>query len=268
MKREDVVAALAPVVERLRAEEPSARAFFLFGSLARGDHGAFSDVDVRVVTDNAPRRSARATIVDLDVDGQTVPTHVSIGARSLEQMEASAGSAAGWAWVAGFVEVAVAIDDPLDVRARLRAALARPARLESDSGLHSDLEDLLEHLAKTRGALERGDEVRLLRHAAHVATNARRALVPFGPVAPATRGDELEERALATMPPAFIEDVRVCAGEVTHARATLDVAAAAFRVADAVTAKLAALEDPPLSGPLRDDLTSGRVRALLARLRM
>lgn len=267
MKLEDVSAALVPVLARLRVDEPNARAFFLFGSLARGDHGAFSDVDVRVVTAGAPARSARASIFDVPVDGRVLPAHLSIGARAFESMQASARTPAGWPWIAGFVDVAVTLADADDVRGQLRDALVQPARLESESGLHSDLEDLIEHLAKTRNALARDDAVRVMRHAVQVARNARRALVPLAAVAPAIRGGELEERALATMPPAFIDDLRVCAGEVTHARDTVDVARAAFRVADAVVAKLASLEHLPLALPFAEDLVSGRVGALVQRMR-
>jgi hypothetical protein len=261
-----VIGELSPILERLRSEE-SVRAFFLFGSLARKEQGAFSDIDVRVVTDGAPKIGARMTV--LDVNG--VPTHVSFGARALESMLASARSPAGWAFMAGFVDVAVALDatDAAEaVRAQLREALVKPARLESESGLHSDLEDIVEHLAKTRNAYARGESERVYRHAWHVAKNARRALVPFGPVEPARRGGETEERALATMPRAFREDLALVAGETPWARDPRAVAAATARVARDVVVKLEALTDAPLRDPLRADLTSGRVRALVDRMHL
>jgi hypothetical protein len=116
---------LAPTFERVRGEE-SVRAFFLFGSLARKEAGAFSDVDVRVVTDAPPKIGARMCVVDIG----GAPTHVSLGARALDGMKASAKSAAGWAFMAGFVDVAVALDDNAEaVRTELREALVKPARL-------------------------------------------------------------------------------------------------------------------------------------------
>lgn len=261
-------AELAPVFAKLRAEE-DVRAFFLFGSLARKEQGAFSDIDVRVVTNGAPKIGARMCVID--VGG--VPTHVSLGARALESMQASARSAAGWAFMAGFVEVAVALDDVAAAeRARdeVRGALVKPARLESESGLHSDLEDIVEHLAKTRNAYARGEaeHARVFRHAWHVAKNVRRALVPFGPVEPARRGGETEERALATMPRAFRDDLAFVAGETPWARDPRAVAQASARVAHDVIIKLETLSDPPLYEPLRSDLVSGRVRALVARMHL
>lgn len=252
---------LAPLLEHIRREE-NVLAFFLYGSLARKEQGTFSDIDVRVVTVDAPKIKARMSVVD--VNG--VPTHVSVSARALDNMQASAKSAAGWAFTAGFVDVAVPLDDAADgVRAQIRDALIKPARLESESGLHSDLEDIIEHLAKTRNACDRNESERVFRHAWHVAKNVRRALVPFGPVEPARRGGETEERALVTMPRAFRDELALVAGETSWARDPRGVAAASARIARDVVVKLEALTDPPLHEPLRTDLTSGRVRALVER---
>lgn len=250
------------LVERIRGDEPSTRALFLYGSFARKDQGAFSDIDIRVVTAGAPVVKARMTVIDHD--GK--PTHVSIGARSIEAMEAAASSAAGWAFMAGFVDVAVTLDDPHGVRERIRSALVRPARLESESGLDADLEDIVEHLAKTRNAFARGAHDRVMRHAWNVAKNVRRALVPFGPVEPARRGGETEERAVATMPPRFRADLALASGETPWARAPLDVVRACGRVAVETVAKLEKMSDPPAREPLRSDLVNGRVRALVERL--
>jgi plasmid stabilization system protein ParE len=143
-----------------------------------------------------------------------------------------------------------------------------PRASRSESGLHSDLEDIVEHLAKTRNAYARGESERVFRHAWHVAKNVRRALVPFGPVEPARRGGETEERALATMPRAFRDDLALVAGETSWARDPRAVVVASARVARDVVTKLETLSDPPLHEPLRADLTSGRVRALVDRMKL
>ncbi len=72
---------LAGWVERLRDEEPGALAVVLQGSVARGDAGPFSDVDLRIVTAGAPRRRDRAYI-EPEV-GRLV--HYSVGSRPLAE---------------------------------------------------------------------------------------------------------------------------------------------------------------------------------------
>lgn len=49
LDRDTVKAELAKTVSYLKAREPTVRKVILFGSLARGDHGARSDADVLVI---------------------------------------------------------------------------------------------------------------------------------------------------------------------------------------------------------------------------
>lgn len=252
---------LAPLIAELREAEPGARAFLVFGSFGRGDAGPYSDIDLRVITAGPPAARDRVRFLG----GRDAPlVHVSIGSRSYAELVARAAEPSGWAWIAGFCASARVIDDAHDLLGALRRVVEahRPARLTTTTGMHYDLETLLEYLAKCKNARVAGDDRELFAAARLVADYAADVLLPLNGVAPVPSERGVRARALAftVAPPGYREDHTVCAGYTAGARGVGTVFAAAMRLGEGVVRVLMErVAETPLEGALAGYLRDGTV---------
>jgi phosphoribosyl-AMP cyclohydrolase len=254
-------ARLVEWVRRLRAEEPGAVAVLLSGSRARGDAGAYSDLDLEVLTRGAPAGGDRALLLARG-DGRLA--HVSIGVTELEEWLAARRARARGRWSFG-----------LPARAPWRALWAAPgvAPLLADVPVHAaeppELEDLVEDAGKVKNARAAGDEL-ALRLAAHdLAAECPALLGPLNPRPPVSSRREALAAALdmPVAPPGYREDMLTCLGLTGRTTPADKVYAAAMRLAlgvvDVLRAHAPALA--PLLGPdLAGLLADGRLRRYLA----
>ena len=139
------------VVARARESEPSACAVLLRGSYLTGAATELSDLDVSVVTRDAPRTPHRMWFEDRR---GLPPLHVSLGAQTVDAWLARRSSPARWAL--GF--------RALDAAAYLwateaaRAALGDPPSVERPPAAPA-LDDLVENVVKVESRWRRGDEI-------------------------------------------------------------------------------------------------------------
>jgi hypothetical protein len=255
-------------VERLRAAEPGALAVVLQGSVAQGDPGPFSDVDLRIVTAGPPRRRDRAYLQD--DHGRLV--HYSVGSRPLAELVGAAADPELWPWLVAHYATVKPLWDPGDVVGLLRRAVEanRPPPRPYLDGLFLELESMVEEVAKLRNAEVAGDYV-LAAHAAQAAADhAWKVLQRCTDPRPlATSADGVERMLdLGAAIPGYRRCMLVCLGLTPEARPLAGLAAAALDLADGVVAWLAE-RLPELAPPpgVADLLAGGALARHLGQLR-
>ena len=250
---------LAPLIAELRAAEPRARAFLVFGSFARGDAGPYSDVDLRIITAGEPVERDRVRFLGGD-EGPLV--HVSIGSRSFAELVGLLQKPDEWPWMAGILARVQVLDDPDDLVGTLRRLVEahRPAHMTTAAGMHFDLETLLESVTKCKNAHARGDEGELFVSARHVAEHAIVLLLSLNDVTPALGRRAWRRRAttLPVAPPGYGTDIALCTGDTGQARSGADVFAAAMRLGEGTMRLLMERQELlPLLGALAGYLRDG-----------
>lgn len=245
-------------VVELRRAEPNALAIMLFGSLARGDAGPFSDIDLRVVTEGEPRVRDRVRFVERP-DGGLL--HLSIGSRPFTEIVQTAEDLERWAWMIETYSTAETLWEKPGVAARLlaeiRAREPRPEAYAAKSGYH--LETLLEYAAKVKNAVVKGDEQGVRAYAANLADVCWRLLRPLNPVLTFPGESEFWDRvsAFTVAPEGYAEDLRYCLGLLDEPRPVHVLVWRALRLAEGtlgvIEAHVAALRLPddlarPVSG--------------------
>jgi predicted nucleotidyltransferase len=241
---------LQETVARLRASFHDARAVFLAGSHARGDHGPWSDVDLTLVL-GRPRRTGFIALWP-EVDGR--PLHVSVDLTTKRRLLDSQRRPAKWSLglpARQVVRVLWAADPDLDGLTELRHPAGR-----------GELEDFLECAGKVMNARRRGDEFALRIAARGLAERWPALVAPLNPPVLAESPLHAWRLALAfpDVPAQSADDVRAClglrpvAGEEVYRRAMRLAAETVGELRRALEAgnPLAWLGLPDLRPPLRD----------------
>jgi hypothetical protein len=228
----------APWIERLRAEEPRALAILLQGSYARGEPGPYSDVDLRVVTADAPRTRDRGYLVEQD--GRLV--QYSVGSRPLAELLEAIANAEVWPWLQPHYRAVMPLWDPHGTLAVLRAAVeaSRPGPRPYLGGLFLELEAMVEEVAKVRNAEVGGDYVRASRAAREAAERAWRVLLRcVDPWPLANQGEGVERMfRLGEEIPGYRANLTLCLGLTPDPRPLAALSRAAMDLADGVVAWL------------------------------
>lgn len=201
-------AVLERVVARLRDLEPSTIAVLVSGSYAKGTADESSDLDVQVVTADAPRSPYRMWFEERP--GRK-PLHVSPSVKSLAGWLAKRDEPQAWALglpVEHIVRYVWATEDA-------RAALGDPPT-NMHPPAEPELEDFVEYVQKLRRASERGQPMQ-------VRMRARQAAM-LAPTLLRVLNDEVVVRgsvgaleaalAFAVAPEHYREDMVVCLGLV------------------------------------------------------
>lgn len=256
-------ALLDGLVAELRAAEPAALAILLFGSLARGSAGPFSDIDLRVVTAGEPRMRDRVRFLARP-DGGLI--HLSVGSRPLAEIVEAAGDPERWPWLIETHRTARTLwQQPgaaEGLLAEIRAREPSPEAYAAKSGYY--LETLLEQAAKLKNAVARGDDPGVRAAAAHLAEMCWRLLRPLNPVLTFTGESSQWDRicAFTVAPEGYAGDLRCCLGLLADPRPLHALAWRALRLAagtvGVIAANAAALHLP-------DDLARAVADGSLAR---
>lgn len=199
---------LERVIDRLRELEPSTVAVLVSGSYAKATADEASDLDVQVVTRDAPVSPYRMWFEER-ADGQ--PLHVSPSVKSLDGWLAKRDEPQGWALgfpVLHMVHYVWATDE------------ARTRLGDPPSNVHPppppELEDFIESLQKALRKARRGDSVGMRFFARDAAVLAPRLLRPLNEeVVVRDRRDALEAAlSLRVAPEHYRDDLSVCLGLV------------------------------------------------------
>lgn len=222
--------ALRDLILEIERDEPACLNIMLFGSHARGEAGPCSDIDVRLVTQGEPRRRDRLRFIR-DEGGRW--RHVSVGARSIEELRVQAREADAWSWMTPMYAAARVLagsEAPLlELQATLASAKPDPWAAAGDAQKH--LEDLLETTGKMQNAAIASDPTGVLHFALSVAECAWRLLRGLNPVEPFGSSRRLLEAMtqIDVAPPHYAEDTRHCLGSVEGPRTAAEVRRHALR---------------------------------------
>ncbi len=229
---------IAQWVDRLRQEYPDAIAVVLKGSHARGEAGAWSDIDFDVLVSTPEIEIYRTWIEPV---GERL-VHISAAVESLAGWLGETGEPASWSLGLPTIETTSLLWAASD---ELRAQLDHPAR--SHPAAEPEVEDTMEALGKIRSAHARGDDVGVYGSANKLATLIPTMLIPINPHTPVSNSRAAVTAVLGwpNLPAGFAEDWLRCMGYV-DTRTPATTAASAEQLFNSVLAMLPA--DPAVVG--------------------
>lgn len=214
---------LSTWVERLRSEIPDTVAILVKGSVARGEAGPFSDLDLDVLVGIGPREEYLAWIEELD--GR--PVHVSVAVQCLPDWLHDAAEPVSWAYglpARETTRLAWACDEAIHER------LDHPWREHPPA--EPELEDTIDALGKVRNASLAGDDLGVRQAAMSIARWIPSLLIPLNPLVFAQHPREALDLILAfpVAPIGYRDDMLRCLGMSQERTSARDLHDAAIRV--------------------------------------
>lgn len=210
-------------VKRLRCEIPDSVAILVKGSVARGEAGPFSDLDLDVLTSSAPRDEYLAWIED----HAGRPVHVSVAVQLLADWLGDAHDPVSWSYglpARETTQLAWARDD------RHREMLDRPWREHPPA--EPELEDTIDALGKVRNTFLAGDDLGVRQAAMSIAGWMPSLLIPLNPPVFAQHPREALDAVLGFMiaPFGYRDDMLRCLGMSPDRTTAGDLHNAAIRL--------------------------------------
>lgn len=155
----------------LRREYPQLAGILVHGSVARGDPGPFSDIDMVGVT-NQKRKPSEFSYFDGDI-------YVGVGFLSVTELEREFTDSKSFFWVRGSAKASRILYDPKGILRRIivRWKSAKPTHQILEKSLWDDYHNIIEYSGKLRNGWLKRDEY-LTRYSARViAQHVQRAII-------------------------------------------------------------------------------------------
>lgn len=237
-------------VARLREMIPDAIAILVAGSHARGEAGAYSDVDIRVL--QPAGETTYHALFERTPAGRL--RHVSVEVTTLAEWAAEVDEPADWALNLPTEQVERVVWATPEAAGRLGTTPVKRQEVGA-----AELEDFIEWASKARNAHVAGDSLGLRYAAQEQARLAPRLLLPLNePPRARSSLDALRiALALPVAPQGYRDDMTVCLGLTNLSPTDAEIATASRRLAIGVLALLRegapdAIPEPDLRAALMD----------------
>jgi predicted nucleotidyltransferase len=163
-------------VSIVRREYPQLAGILVHGSVARGEPGPFSDIDMLAVT-NRNRTPSEFSYFDGDI-------YVGVGFMSVAELEKEFAEPKAFFWARGSAKATRILYDPKGIlrRIMLRWKKAKPTNQILEKSLWDDYHNIIEYSGKLRNGWLKRDEY-LTRYSARViAQHVQRAIIALNEI--------------------------------------------------------------------------------------
>lgn len=259
-------------VEKLRSEEPTALAILLIGRWASGNNGPYSDVDIRVITEDKPKIRNRSYIEE---NGQHL-VRFSVVRRSLSKAMNRARDAARWPKMRRTYATIKMLWGSEEVIALLRQEIEANAPLGRPyiGGLPKEFDCLIANAAKVKNAHVAGDYAHaafFARAVAHYSWKILHCCSSFHPTAVERPQDAIFFKDTLTLNvpiPGYRAHIERCLGLRPVVRNIDEILQSSVELALSVVEWLKTIL-PELNVPIsiKEELQSGKVERYLLQLR-
>jgi predicted nucleotidyltransferase len=160
----------------VRREYPQLAGVLVHGSVARGEPGPFSDIDILAVT-NQNRKPLEFSYFDGDI-------YVGVGFMSVAELEKEFADPKAFFWARGSAKATRILYDPKGIlrRIMLRWKKAKPTNQILEKSLWDDYHNIIEYSGKLRNGWLKRDEY-LTRYSARViAQHVQRAIIALNEI--------------------------------------------------------------------------------------
>src|SRR2546425_1010293 len=163
-------------VALVRREYPNVIGMMVHGSVARGEPGPFSDIDLVAVTGRG-RKPSEFSYFDGDI-------YVGVGFLRVRELEREFGDPKAFFWARGSAKATRVLYDPRGVLRRIltRWRLAKPSQQILEKSLWDMYDNIIEYSGKLRNGWRNRDEY-MTRYAAQViAQHVERAIIALNDI--------------------------------------------------------------------------------------
>jgi predicted nucleotidyltransferase len=163
-------------VALVRREYPNVIGVMVHGSVARGEPGPFSDIDLVAVTSRG-RKPSEFSYFDGDI-------YVGVGFLRVKELEREFGDPQAFFWARGSAKATKVLSDPEGILKRIltRWRLAKPSQQILEKSLWDTYHNIIEYSGKLRNGWRNRDEY-MTRYAAQViAQHVERAVIALNDI--------------------------------------------------------------------------------------